>query len=935
MSVEHHKDGQAQPSGEGHILVVLCIEASETLVEPMCTTAALQQELVPYVLSHSLQNPAFLKLSKPERQAKVKMLTQKMLSGETGGAGGGDEDETGPHRFWAHLRNKYGTRRGHLLEMLRLLEPSIRANQVSVLRFESEVASPTASLLVRASTPCSPAGAAAAKAACQQFAPGTFAIEALGTWLQEAPSGSKAPPLWSRLVSECKRGSEAGFAEVRALVVCTEAQSTDTTPEALGLAAHALKDHAQVVPYISSVTFGPRSSERLAALSDLCAWAGGHSFNVTEPSALRPTADGLNAHLFNSCTRAKDFHEFRLFYAQKQALGTCFMLLPQLVSIDATMAQVSPAPPRFGNAAELLRNGADIVFDPTTPSESMLAVLSDVTLALPRRWGRSLRCWRERRELRDVVFGEPGGLGLELDEPQLTDSAGAKTRAWRLRATHPPASALKMKEESVLLSINHVRVHEHTPRSEIARRVAVRPVSLTFENPRTGGADTHSSPSSSRIKFAMATAEIVVGELREGLPPLKKETPPLSTAMQCISSAKGLTADGRRQRQAACILEAAVSWGTAAGSSQPAWVAQLPETGPLGTRLKTQHSLHAFSREPCLLYRTLLYCADVTSLVRVGLACCCWKYLVLDNLQALGPAGGPGGADMGARQRRASVVYRLWRWALRWGPGLAPRQRLGFWRWALKAQAAVPGGESAARARSSPAGAAALAGGGAVELVLEAAMKVDAGGLIRLASGMAGACPGLPLATAAVQQVLNTVRGGAAPEEALPADIVEGLLAGPLHGQQLWLLSSEALPWLVLQTRCLQVALAAHQPQLFRHFMSEGLSPELFYCRWLQGLFQGCASELEVLRLWDSFIFERSHKVFVRAGVALFGLLESKLRGDVDQLVEVLFHPERWGLDPGALFQRTLETKVTRSMLKDMMDGHIPGCSDGISQRCM
>eukprot|EP00971_Amphidinium_carterae_P275067 5457699-Amphidinium_carterae.1 len=38
-----------------------------------------------------------------------------------------------------------------------------------------------------------------------------------------------------------------------------------------------------------------------------------------------------------------------------------------------------------------------------------------------------------------------GGLGLELDEPELGSSEPSK-RTWRLRATHPPASSLKMEE---------------------------------------------------------------------------------------------------------------------------------------------------------------------------------------------------------------------------------------------------------------------------------------------------------------------------------------------------------------------------------------------------------------------------------------------------------------------------------------------------------
>eukprot|EP00913_Durusdinium_trenchii_P032963 g30858.t1 len=52
------------------------------------------EELVPYVLSHSLQHEDFLKLPKAERQAKVKILTQRILSGGETGAPSGDEEES-------------------------------------------------------------------------------------------------------------------------------------------------------------------------------------------------------------------------------------------------------------------------------------------------------------------------------------------------------------------------------------------------------------------------------------------------------------------------------------------------------------------------------------------------------------------------------------------------------------------------------------------------------------------------------------------------------------------------------------------------------------------------------------------------------------------------------------------------------------------------
>merc|ERR1712032_1401814 len=125
--------------------------------------------------------------------------------------------------------------------------------------------------------------------------------------------------------------------------------------------------------------------------------------------------------------------------------------------------------------------------------------------------------------------------------------------------------------------------------------------------------------------------------------------------------------------------------------------------------------------------------------------------------------------------------------------------------------------------------------------------------------------------------------------------------------------------WLVVQGRRFQVALAAHHPNLFRHFMAERLAPELFYCWWVQSLFHNCCGGTELVKLWDMFLFERSHKLFVRSAVALLGLLEPKLQGkDVEYMVKFLFDTQAWQLEPGALVAAALRTKITRTMLRNI-----------------
>jgi len=875
--------------------VLLCIEASETLVEPMCTTADLQQELVPYVLSQLVQNAAFLKLTKPERQMRVKNLTQKMLSGETGDPSVDEEDgDIAPHRFWSHLRTKYGTRKGHLLELLKLLEPSVKDKQVVLLRYESEVEAISTSLFVRASEPCSSVTRNVAATSRRVLPPGEFAADALGEWLQDCFNGRRAPPLWPRFVQECKRAEVEGFSEVRALVICTAARSVDTTPGAIGLAAHALRHQStNLVPFVSHLGFGAQSSERLAAISELCAWSGGHSFEVTDPSTLRPAALGLASILDGKSLCANDFLERRRYYAQKQTMKTCFLSLPRL-GVDASSDATSSLPEDDLIVEDLIKDNLNTELDGTVSSESMLMVLSETTLAMPRRWGRSLRCWRESRGLRDVVFGEPGGLGLELDEPDLSEGSTGDARRWRLRATHPPASALKMKEGSLLLSVNHSRVHEGTPRSEIARKVAARPVALTFATPAKTGISANRSIGET---FAAVAAEIAVGELREGLQPLKKDAPPLKTATDRVAAAAPLAEASKiRSRQFDKVCAEA----------------------------KLQAGEHSSMLQAVALLRCLLFTGDLPTAARASSASRSCRKLLTEGVVAISPTTtATATAESGRKVRGKTAGYHLWRWLLRWGPGLPAKCRLGFWEWTLG---------PASSKRDSTKEPATLS-----ERIVEASVKVDPIGVIVLSSSLAAACPGASLATYVLEGLQTTVQEAAASESAsqtsssssssssgLSSRLLEHILGDDLEGRRLWLLSSDGLAGLVLQARCLQVMIAAHHPKLFRHFMNEGVAPELFFCNWLLTLFQGCCPTADLLRLWDSYLFERSQKVFVRAAVALFGLLEDKCKGDVDQIVEALLKKEAWELPKNKLWQAASETKVTRAMLSEIVGKETP-----------
>lgn len=618
------------------------------------------------------------------------------------------------------------------------------------------------------------------------------------------------------------------------------------------------------MPYLSSIAFGEQSSEHLAALDELCGWSGGLSLNVDVPVALRPAAEGLSQHLFGDGslqgTRALD--ERRAFYSKKQGIGKCFLNLPSLSS-------------RMSSSSWTATNSVPTdAFDGAVPSEAILTILSDVSFSPPRRWSRSLRCWRMHRALRDVVFSEPGGLGLELDEPQVGDSEPSK-RSWRLKATHPPASALKLEEQSELVAVNLVRVHRLTQRSEIARRVAARPVCLTFRTPN--GTGDASLPFGGAM-LAMAVAEVAVAELREGFGPIKTNEPPLCEALQRVAAA---ASSNIRQRQASRILLDVAKWGSRSSCNPPVWAASLAEGHAVRRRLERPDA-DLFLSEPSVLFRALMFSGDLVTVARLGLTCTCCRRLVSDR------AWQTSGTQRDAAPRRTQ--QRLWKWILCWGHALHGAQRVGFWRWSLRRPASADSAK-----------------------ILDAAAEADSAGFLELSRGL-GASLG-ELGGMMSDRISSVVGAGT----------LTVLLGEPLHAQRLWLLTSSGLPWLVLQGRWFQITLAAHHPQLFRHLFCEGLAPELFYCWWLQSLLQGIVADEDVVRLWDLLVFERSYKVLVRAAVALLGLLEQRLVGrDLDSMMGVLFSPAAWDIPAGAVFAKTLETKVTRKMLRRFQELDAP-----------
>jgi len=232
--------------------------------------------------------------------------------------------------------------------------------------------------------------------------------------------------------------------------------------------------------------------------------------------------------------------------------------------------------------------------------------------------------------------------------------------------------------------------------------------------------------------------------------------------------------------------------------------------------------------------------------------------------------------------------------------------RPGFWRWALQKVPTASGDACSETLTRS--------------VILSASAEVDPDGFLELTHGLGGTAPGCEVAGMMLGRMASAAgfaaRGAHA---ALPlGELLKELMRRPFYLQRLWLLTSAALPWLVSQARCFQITLAAHHPHLFRHLMAEGVAPELFFCHWIQSLLHGCVPPDELMQLWDIFVYERSHKIFIRAAVAIFGLLENRMIGrDIDYLMKLLFDPRAWGFGSGTVLHKALETKITRSMLDE------------------
>lgn len=119
------------------------------------------------------------------------------------------------------------------------------------------------------------------------------------------------------------------------------------------------------------------------------------------------------------------------------------------------------------------------------------------------RWTRGIRIFREvTRGLRDVVFMDPGILGLELALP-----CDGTSSLWTLRSTTPPVSGVGLDPGSILIAIDSHSITGRTDAWTIKRLLNRRPVCVTFA-PTAG----FTRPDK-KLNFSLALAE----ELTSGI----------------------------------------------------------------------------------------------------------------------------------------------------------------------------------------------------------------------------------------------------------------------------------------------------------------------------------------------------------------------------------------------------------------------------------
>jgi hypothetical protein len=331
--------------------VVLCLDASQAVQEPLAGLDEVQRELVPFVLSHAVESLSNV-FSKQARQSKVRELTNAVLSGQ-------GEIATA---FHDHLVASYGSPSILLRGALKALEPDLREHSVDVVRF------------VHSAPGLSSVGV---PPSVQSFKSGEFTAKAAEEWWHsDGPSAG----IWPSLL-EVLRGRD--WQDTRVLTVTAPWQVDDAV---VSLACSAIS------LCWSSLVVGVASSEALERLEELAACSGGLSLQISDSVDIELVVASLRQHVFCGTDHIA---ERRDYYAARREQKWARLFLP---------SQPSDLEGALRHAVAAREGKVDLQL----PTVAMMAPLCDTEFSAEHRWARGLRFWRALRGLRDVTFGDPG-----------------------------------------------------------------------------------------------------------------------------------------------------------------------------------------------------------------------------------------------------------------------------------------------------------------------------------------------------------------------------------------------------------------------------------------------------------------------------------------------------------------------------------------------
>ena len=400
--------------------IILAIEIREELSYPLIPDDVYESRCDAFLLSESNKWSRFISSSTwGERHARLK---DDVLCGRVS-------------EFNESLVNDYPSSLRYYTDILRALEPVLQSSEVGVLFYSDEPAG-------RVTHSCWE------KNELIQLARGELTASGIQQTILEFSNRTRhAPPfgMWDTLLSHDLTTS-------RILVIGTTLGHRTVSGSTLSFVDSLLALPSKL-PFISFLLVGKAlETEEIQSLQDFVCACGGLAFSgIMDPSAL---ADAVE------CTSR-------------------FFLMAGESELHQRSDYIN------GDTARRKSRGSGLVDDRCEdaalwliPGTVTSRSLFEDSSQLEWRWTRGLRIYRElRRGVRDVVYTEPGPLGLELSPPT------AGTPYWTLACTHPPISGIGLKVGALLIAIGSHSITKDTSRYKLHQLMAVRPVCITFHTP--------------------------------------------------------------------------------------------------------------------------------------------------------------------------------------------------------------------------------------------------------------------------------------------------------------------------------------------------------------------------------------------------------------------------------------------------------------------